>query len=201
VRARTAALNQLDAVLVTAPDELRRQLAGVSKRKLTGTAARLGLDSAPAADVMRRIARRVERLSEEITDIDHDYECVLVGDFGPHLIDECGVGAVCAALLVVSSGDPGRMASEASFAALAGTTPVGASSGKQQRHRLNRGGDRQLNWALHVIALQRIHHHPQTAAYQRPLATGKTAREARPASSARSPATSTADSARYQHSP
>ena len=72
------------------------------------------------------------------------------------------------------------MVTEASFAALAGTTPVEASSGKQQRHRLNRGGDRQLNWALHVIALQRIHHHTETAAYyQRLLAAGKTTREAR----------------------
>jgi transposase len=72
------------------------------------------------------------------------------------------------------------MTSEASFAALAGTSPVDASSGKQRRHRLNRGGDRQLNWALHVVALQRIRHHPQTAAYyQRLIAAGKTAREAR----------------------
>ena len=72
------------------------------------------------------------------------------------------------------------MATEASFAALAGTSPVDASSGKQQRHRLNRGGDRQLNWALHVITLQRVHHHPETAAYyQRLLAAGKTAKEAR----------------------
>jgi transposase len=72
------------------------------------------------------------------------------------------------------------MTSEASFAALAGTSPVDASSGRQRRHRLNRGGDRQLNWALHVIALARIHHHPQTAAYyERLLARGRTAREAR----------------------
>ncbi|HEX5556386.1 MAG TPA: transposase [Gaiellales bacterium] len=145
VPACTAALNQLDAVIVTAPDELRRRLAAVSKRTLARTATRLPLGSEPAADVMRRIARRVERLSEEITDIDHDLS-ILVGDVAPHLLDECGVGAVCAAQLVVSSGDPGRMASEASSAALAGTTPVDASSGKQQRHRLNRGGDRHLNW-------------------------------------------------------
>ncbi len=72
------------------------------------------------------------------------------------------------------------MTSEAAFAALAGTTPVDASSGQQHRHRLNRGGDRQLNWALHVIALQRIHHHAETATYyQRLLAAGKTTREAR----------------------
>ena len=72
------------------------------------------------------------------------------------------------------------MTSEASFAALAGTGPVDASSGKQRHHRLNRGGDRQLNWALHVVALARIRHHPETAAYcERLLAAGKTTREAR----------------------
>jgi transposase len=69
------------------------------------------------------------------------------------------------------------MRSEASFAALAHTSPVDASSGKQRRRRLNRGGDRQLNWALHVVALQRIRHHP--AYYDRLLAGGKSMREAR----------------------
>jgi transposase len=82
--------------------------------------------------------------------------------------------------LLVSSGDPRRMVSEASFAALAGTSPIDASSGQQRRHRLNRSGDRQLNWTLHVIALARIQHHPETTAYyQRLLARGRTAREAR----------------------
>jgi transposase len=72
------------------------------------------------------------------------------------------------------------MRSEASFAALAGTSPVDASSGKQRRHRLNRGGDRQLNWALRLIALQRVLHHPEPTAYfERLLAAGKTVREAR----------------------
>jgi transposase len=61
-----------------------------------------------------------------------------------------------------------------------GTSPVDASSGKQRRHRLDRGGDRQLNWALHVVALAPIRHHAETGAYyQRLLAAGKTAREAR----------------------
>ena len=130
------------------------------------------------AGVLRRIARRAECLSEKIAEIDRTLS-TLVAEIAPQLLDECGVGAVCAAQLIVSSGDSHRMANEASFAALAGTTPVDASSGKQQRHRLNRSGDRQLNWALHVIALQRIHH-PQTAAYyQRLLAAGKTPREAR----------------------
>jgi transposase len=97
----------------------------------------------------------------------------------PDLLAECGVGAFCGAQLVVASGTPGRMRSEASFAALAGASPLDASSGRQQRHRLNRGGDRQLNRALHVIALTRIRCHAETRAYyERVRERGKTKREA-----------------------
>ena len=129
--------------------------------------------------VLRRLGRRAERLSKELAETERRL-AALGAEVAPNLLEECAVGPVCAAQLLVSSGDPRRMRSEASFAALAGTSPVEASSGKQRRHRLNRGGDRQLNWALHVVALQRIRHHPQTAAYhERLLATGKTAREAR----------------------
>jgi transposase len=178
-RARTAALNQLDAVIVTMPDDQRQRLGSVPKRQLVTTAARLRPSRDGASDVARRIARRIQHLTSEFQDIDQQLGS-LVADLAPELLDECGVGAVCAAQLLVSSGDPRRMASEASFAALAGATPIDASSGKQQRHRLNRGGDRQLNWALHVIALQRVHHHDQTKAYyQRLLEDGKTTREAK----------------------
>ena len=179
IRARTAALNQLDAVIVTAPDDLRRRLARVPKTRLVAIAAALRSRPDGVTDVLRRIARRIQMLSTEITDIDRALRA-LVADLAPDLLGECGVGAVCAAQLLVSSGDPRRMASEASFAALAGTSPLDASSGKHQRHRLNRGGDRQLNWALHIIALQRVHYHDQTRAYyERLLATGKTPREAK----------------------
>jgi transposase len=179
VRARTAAMNQLSSLVVTASEAPRRQLTALSKQQLARKAARLRSRSDPGADVLRRIGRRVECLSQEITEIDRTLSA-LVAEIAPQLLAECGVGAVYAAQLVVSSGDPRRMQTEASFAALAGTTPVDASSGKKQRHRLNRGGDRQLNWALHVIALQRIHHDTETAAYyQRLLAAGKTTREAR----------------------
>ena len=107
--------------------------------------------------VLRGLGRRVERLSREVADAERVL-AALVAEVAPALLEECGVGPVCGAQLLVSSGDPSRMRSEASFAALAGTSPVDASSGKQRRHRLNRGGDRQLNWALHVVALQRIRH-------------------------------------------
>jgi transposase len=134
----------------------------------------------PSADVANGVVRRrVERLSTEVAEAERAL-AELVAGLAPRLLEECGVGPVCAAQLLVSSGAPGRMRSEASFAALAGTSPVEASSGSKRRHRLNRGGDRQPNWALHLIALQRIRHHEQTSSYyQRLLAAGKTTREAR----------------------
>jgi transposase len=179
VQARTAAINQLKALLVTAPDELRERLGALSGERLATTAARLRPSAEVITCVLRRLGRRVARLSEEIAEVERGL-AALLAELAPDLLEECGVGPVCGAQLLVSSGHSSRMTSEASFAALAGTSPVDASSGQQQRHRLNRGGDRQLNWALHVIALARIHHHPETAAYyKRLLARGRTAREAR----------------------
>jgi transposase len=182
VRARTAALNQLQAVVVTAPEELRLRLRGLSGLKLAraATHVRAGTgDDAVVRGVLRRLARRVRALDQELDELDSELETIVVR-LVPELIAESGVGPVCAAQLVVSSGDPTRMASEASFAALAGTSPVEASSGLSKRHRLNRGGDRQLNRALHVIALNRVRWHPETASYhQKLLASGKTPREAR----------------------
>jgi len=178
--ARTAALNQLHAVLVTAPERLRRRLDRLGSGALGHACARLrpSAESRHAA-VLARLGRRVLALDRELESIDGEIN-ERVQTLVPELLDECGVGALSAAQLLVSSGDPTRMRNEAAFAALAGTSPVDASSGKQQRHRLNRGGDRQLNRALHVITLARVRHHPPTAAYyQRLLDTGKTPREAR----------------------
>jgi transposase len=129
--------------------------------------------------VLRRVGRRVERLSREVAEAERAL-AALGAEVAPTLLEESGVGPVCGAQLPVSSGDPGRMRSEPSFAALAGTSPVDASSDKQRRHRLNRGRDRQLNWALHLLALARIGHHAETGAYhQRLLTAGKTPSEAR----------------------
>jgi transposase len=182
VRAHTATLNQLQAVLVVAPERLRERLAGQGGERLAAACAGLrpsgGVERVPRS-VLRRLGRRAGLLARELAALDGELER-LVAELVPELLAECGVGPVCAAQLVVSSGDPRRMRTEASFAALAGTSPVDASSGKQQRHRLNRGGDRQLNRALHVIALNRVRHHRETAAYHRRLLdSGKSAREAR----------------------
>jgi transposase len=179
MRARTAALNQLRALLVTAPERVRERLEALSGERLGQAAARLRPCSDITNGVLRRLGQRVLRLSDEIADAERQ-PAALLAELAPDLLEECGVGPVCAAQMLASSGDPRRMRSEASFAALAGTSPVDASSGKQRRHRLNRGGDRQLNWALHVVALQLVRHHPETSAYyQRLLAAGKTTKEAR----------------------
>jgi len=182
VRAHTAALNQLQAVVVTAPDELRARLRGRSGDQLAREARRLRErpdESALTRRVLRRLARRAQHLELELVELERELE-EIVSELVPELLTESGVGPVCAAQLVVSGGDPTRIVSEASFAALAGTSPVQASSGHTQRHRLNRGGDRQLNRALHVISLNRVRWHPQTRAYyQKLLASGKTPREAR----------------------
>ena len=179
-RARTSALNQLHALVVTAPAPLRARLEPLAGERLAERAARLRVqgEHRTLIGVMRRLGRRVGALSRELAELEAELRALLSG-CAEDLLAECGVGPVCAAQLLVSSGDPARMHSEASFAALGGTSPVEASSGRQQRHRLNRGGDRQLNSALHVIALNRTRHHPETAAYYaRLLATGKSKREA-----------------------
>jgi transposase len=182
--ARTDALNQLHALVVTAPDELRERLGSLGENTLAHAAA--ALRPRPAAseqtrilvDVLRRLGGRVVTLSEQLRANEREL-AQLIRAIDPELLAETGVGPVCAAQLVVSTGTPGRMRSEASFAALAGVSPLDASSGLQQRHRLNRGGDRQLNRALHVIAVSRKQHHLETAAYYARLrARGKTKREA-----------------------
>jgi transposase len=185
VQARTQVLNQLHALALTAPPALRGRLGALRKEQLAQATARLRSgdsaerDEAVLIEVMRRLGRRAQALTRELAAVDARI-AQLVRDLAAQLLDEPGVGPVCAAQLVVSCGDPTRMRSEASFAALAGTSPVEASSGRTRRHRLNRGGDRRLNEALHVIALNRIRHHPQTATYHAHLLNrGKTPREAR----------------------
>jgi transposase len=180
-QARTACLNQLHALVVTAPDSLRQRLQGLHGHHLAAVAARLRQragEQPQLVGVLKRLGQRALALGEELLEIERQIE-ELVRALAPELLNECGVGPICAARLIVSSGDPRRMRSEASFAALAGTSPVAASSGPLKRHRLNRGSDRQLNSALHLIALNRTRFHAETAAYYtRLLASGKSKREA-----------------------
>jgi transposase len=163
MQARTAALNQLSALLVTAPDHLAS--ASECSPGSDSPRRRFGCGHAPMSSTVfcdgSASASSDSRERSQTPSVDSS----LLAEVAPDLLEECAVGPVCGTQLLVSSGDPGRMTSEASFAALAGTSPVEGSSGKQQRHRLNPGGDRQLNWALHVVALARNRHHAKTSAY------------------------------------
>jgi transposase len=138
------AANQLHALLVTAPEELRAQLRDLSTAKLVAVAARFRPGSFPkdlrAATklAMRSVARRHRLLSEEIAELEGQV-MQLVSEAVPALVALPGVGTNTAASLLVAVGDnPERLKkSEASFALLCGVAPVQASSGKIVRHRLN----------------------------------------------------------------
>jgi transposase len=143
LKARTQAANQLRALLVTAPEELKAELRGLSTAKLVTTAARFRPGGFPkdlrAATklAMRSVARRHRRLSEEIAELEEQIAW-LVSEAVPALASLRGVGTDTAASLLIAVGDnPQRLKSEASFARLCGVAPVPASSGKTVRHRLN----------------------------------------------------------------
>ncbi len=184
VDVRREALGQLRAVIVTAPDELRQQLRGLPVGKLLDRCRRLRQTRTASADelatrlVLRSLALRIAAATREADQLERE----LLGHIralAPALLDEPGVGPVVAAQLIVGWSHHGRLRSEACFARLAGVAPVPASSGQTQRRRLSRGGDRQLNRALHTIALHRRQHDARTRDYiaQR-VAEGKSKRDA-----------------------
>ncbi|MFE5097524.1 IS110 family transposase [Streptomyces sp. NPDC056638] len=183
IKSRTQAINQLKSVLVCADSALREALASLTNPHLIKRCAALeALDATgpatAARHTLRLLARRIQHLTEEIDDLNQRIaEAVKAST--PGLLDVRGVGPDSAAALLIAAGDnPERLTSEASFAALCGTSPVEASSGKTQRRRLNRGGDRQANAALYRIVLSRLRWDDRTRNYlQRRLAEGKTRRE------------------------
>ena len=128
--------------------------------------------------VLRSLARRILAATEEADDLEREI-LEHVRATAPKLLDEAGVGPIVAAQLIVTWSHPGRIHSEAAFARLAGVAPLPASSGQTIRHRLSRGGDRQLNRALHTVILHRRQHDPATRDYiARRIADGKTSRDA-----------------------
>jgi transposase len=180
VKARTQAANHLQALLVTAPEELRQRLRERPTKELVATCARLRPGDDPdnietaTKFALRSVARRHETLSEEITQLDAQLDR-LVAEVAPGLISLPAIGTHHAATLLVVAGDnPERLRSEASFASLCGVSPVEASSGKVVRHRLNRGGNRDANRALHMICVVRMGSDKRTRKYiARRTAEGK----------------------------
>jgi transposase len=183
--ASTGQTNRLRALLLAGDDTDRRVargaltetvLAGLVRRKLRAGAGR---DQAVRQAEIRRLALALRQARHQLK-ANHDQLLAIVADIAPGLIDRYGVGPVTAAQAVVSFSHPGRCRTEAAFAALGGISPLPASSGRIVRHRLNRGGDRALNCAIHTIAMTRIRSCPRTRAYvERRTAEGKTPREIR----------------------
>lgn len=171
VKARTQAGNQMKDLILTAPDTLRAQLRALTTCQRVRACARWrpGPVTDPASATRRALhdlACRWLVLHDEITMLDRQIRALLEATV-PSLLAEPGVGTEVAAKLVIAAGqNPERLHSEAAFAALCGTSPVENSSGKTSTgHRLNRGGNRQANNALHVVALYRSRHCPESRAY------------------------------------
>jgi transposase len=185
VKARTQAANQLQGLRVTAPEQLRRRLRGLSTKELVSVAARFRLGEDGPGNVttatklaLRSVARRYETLSREIAELEAHLDR-LVAQAAPELVSLPGIGTDnAAALLIVAGDNPERLRSEASFASLCGVSPIEASSGKVVRHRLNRGGNREANRALYMICLARMRRDRRTQEYvARRTAEGKSKRE------------------------
>jgi len=127
-----------------------------------------------------RLAKRIVECNDELADNRHELTALVTASEGATLLEEPGIGAINAAVVVAAWSHQGRIRSEAAFAVLTGTSPVPASSGNTTRHRLNRGGDRRLNQALSSIALTRMSHHPATREYvQRRRTDARTNKEIR----------------------
>lgn len=184
VTAASEAALQIRDLLVTAPDSIRTKYRSLNGPTLIDALARTREhtpDHAPHTHTLvalRALARRVQQLHREIEQHDRALND-LVRRVNLALIQTKGIGPVSAAALLVAAGDnPHRITDEPAFAALCGTSPVPASSGKTIRHRLNRGGNRQANCALHRIAVVRLHTDPRTRDYAaRRRAEGKTTAE------------------------
>jgi transposase len=180
---RTATVNALTALLRVA------NLGVDARRPLTvsqiGEVARwrtrvedLATITARAEAV--RLAKRVVDLNEQLATNHTQMIDLIHASKASALLDKTGIGPVTVAVIYTAWSHAGRVRSEAAFAALAGVNPIPASSGNTVRHRLNRGGDRRLNRALHMAVVTRMTHDPDTKAYvERRRAEGRTTKEIR----------------------
>jgi transposase len=172
VKDRTRAYSQLRDLATTAPAPIHDELITMTGRQRVRRAAsyrpdqtRLHEPAQAAKQALRALARRIEDLNAEITEADQTLTA-LTHQAVPTLLAMPQVGVQTSAQLIITAGENiTRMRTEATFAKLCGVAPLPASSGKTQRHRLNRGGDRHANSALYMIVIGRIRNHPETKAY------------------------------------
>ena len=182
----TAQANRLRALLRDG-DDTDRDLGRRARLSTTTLAALARRRQPPGASraqavrhaEIRRLTLALQQAARQVK-ANHRELRAIVSDLAPGLTSRPGIGPVTAAQAIVSFSHPGRCRHDAAFARLAGTSPIEASSGQTARHRLNRGGDRALNMAIHIIATSRMRCDPATIAYiTRRRAEGKTTREIR----------------------
>ena len=185
VKCRRATLQQLRNTITAAPEEVRDQVRNLTRMQLLRTCAAWRPDTLAFRDpamatkiALRSLARRLLDLNDEIAELDR-LITPLVTELAPNLLEKEGVGIENAGEMLVTAGDnPDRLRSEPGFSMLCGSSPIPASSGKTIRHRLNPGGNRQANSALHMIVVCRMRTDQRTRNYvTRRLAEGKTKRE------------------------
>lgn len=172
VTTRAKLLTQIGALAITAPDQLRESL-GTTNRQIVATATRLRPDLARLSEpaqatklALRDIARRVVQLDTHIKELDTALKG-LVDQTAPRLRARPNVGVITAAQLLITAGQNTiRHGTDAQFARQCGIAPIPASSGRTHRHRLHRGGDRQANRAIHLVAIGRLSHHQPAITYR-----------------------------------
>jgi transposase len=185
VKVSADARRHLKALLVTAPEPLRAELRrGTWLRQARACAALVSASTDPVEHratvrALRLTAERALAAHQEARQLGKELRA-LVQAMAPALLAQPGVGPVTAAQLLISWSHRRRLRSEAAFAMLAGVAPIPASSGRVVRHRLNRGGDRQLNRSLHTIVMTREAWHEPTKRYvARRTVEGRSRREIR----------------------
>ncbi len=179
---RTRMINRLRWHLVTIAPDLEAQVGPAALKgpricaRLTRQLARL--PQSPRLRVAKRLLKRISEIGREERELLADLSG-LIDAHAPQLLAQPGCGTVTAAIIIGHTAGAKRFPTDGHFARHAGTAPIPASSGNTQRHRLHRGGDRQLNRAIHIIALSRARTDPETRAYlDRKHTEGKTKREA-----------------------
>jgi transposase len=180
---RTATINALTALLRVVDLGIDARHPLTSTQIVTIAAWRTrdeDLATATARGEATRLAKRVAALDTELKDITKRITDLVRQSPASGLLDQPGIGPITAAVALTSWSHLGRIRSEAAFASLAGASPIPASSGNTVRHRINRGGDRRLNRALHMAIVTRMRMDPRTRAYvERRTAEGRTLREIR----------------------
>jgi transposase len=172
IKARTASVNQIRSLIASSPEAVRAPLRQLKTAAMITACSRFRIRAERSGDAregtraaLRSVARRYIELDHEAAILEKQIS-VLVREVAPALVMLLGVGPDHAGQFLVTAGDnPDRLRCEASFAALCGVAPVPASSGVTNRHRLSRGGDRQANRALHLIAVCRLRYCERTIAY------------------------------------